>query len=240
MAVVGYDDTIGQQGAFEIINSWGDDWANAGFCWVEYADFNRFVAQSFSMVDLAVLKEDMAGSFVMETDRGERMTANYQKSSRRYSLKEDYPAKTRFRIYLKNDGPSYLYAFGFDQTGKTFKLFPHTSQTSAFIPYNKAHVPIPDDDHYFEIDDAKGRNELCVIYSNKEIDFDKLLADIERSSQDTLANERPLREVLEEALEDTETKIIPSEMTHYSADLFQFTSKRDDQSCAPIIISFGE
>jgi C1A family cysteine protease len=37
MCIVGFDDTkFG--GAFEIANSWGDDWANGGFIWIRYDD----------------------------------------------------------------------------------------------------------------------------------------------------------------------------------------------------------
>jgi len=37
MCIVGYDDTkFG--GAFEIVNSWGDDWGNNGFLWIKYND----------------------------------------------------------------------------------------------------------------------------------------------------------------------------------------------------------
>jgi hypothetical protein len=42
MCIIGYDDTkFG--GAFEIVNSWGNDWANDGFIWIRYNDiYNMF------------------------------------------------------------------------------------------------------------------------------------------------------------------------------------------------------
>jgi hypothetical protein len=40
MCIVGYDDTkFG--GAFEIVNSWGDNWANSGFIWIRYDDLYK-------------------------------------------------------------------------------------------------------------------------------------------------------------------------------------------------------
>lgn len=40
MCIVGYDDTkFG--GAFEIVNSWGVDWANGGFIWIRYDDLYK-------------------------------------------------------------------------------------------------------------------------------------------------------------------------------------------------------
>jgi len=40
MCIVGFDDTkFG--GAFEIVNSWGDNWANSGFIWIRYDDLYK-------------------------------------------------------------------------------------------------------------------------------------------------------------------------------------------------------
>ena len=40
MCIVGFDDTkFG--GAFEIVNSWGDDWANGGYIWIRYDDLYK-------------------------------------------------------------------------------------------------------------------------------------------------------------------------------------------------------
>ena len=46
MIVVGYDDNM-LGGAFEIMNSWGGEWGNAGFVWVRYEDFNWFCREAF-------------------------------------------------------------------------------------------------------------------------------------------------------------------------------------------------
>lgn len=41
MAIVGYDDQIAG-GAFRILNSWGNQWADGGFVWMKYADFTKY------------------------------------------------------------------------------------------------------------------------------------------------------------------------------------------------------
>ncbi|HXH18860.1 MAG TPA: C1 family peptidase [Chitinophagales bacterium] len=48
MCVVGYDDNK-YGGAFEIMNSWGQNWANGGYCWLKYADFKKFVVDAYYM-----------------------------------------------------------------------------------------------------------------------------------------------------------------------------------------------
>ena len=49
MVVVSYDDTK-EGGAFEIMNSWGDDWGQKGFLWVKYAHFAAHVKRAYTMV----------------------------------------------------------------------------------------------------------------------------------------------------------------------------------------------
>jgi hypothetical protein len=239
MAVVGYDDSKGTAGAFRIINSWGSGWGNNGFCWVEYKDFNRYMAQSYSMIDFPVYSKSMKGMFVMETRQGKLMLGRYDAGRKAYHLAGNHAKGTQFRIYLKNDGPTYLYAFGFDSTGKTFKLFPHEKGVSAYIPYNKAHVPIPDDDHYIEIDDAPGRNDLCVLYSMKELPVDQLLAAIEKQGEKILAEKMPLRAVVAQELKKLGHVIVPEKQTVYSPGAFQFSSQRQSESCVPLILEFG-
>jgi Papain family cysteine protease len=42
MAIVGYDDN---RRAFKIVNSWGTDWADGGFCWVDYDYFVKLLGK---------------------------------------------------------------------------------------------------------------------------------------------------------------------------------------------------
>lgn len=67
MVVVGYDD--GKQ-AFEILNSWGDQWGNGGFIWVKYADFAKYCTYAIQLIPGAPLGENEAligGSLMAET-----------------------------------------------------------------------------------------------------------------------------------------------------------------------------
>lgn len=46
LCVIGYDDDL-HGGAFRVINSFGNDWADHGFCWITYRDLARFVKYGF-------------------------------------------------------------------------------------------------------------------------------------------------------------------------------------------------
>lgn len=47
MTIVGYDDNKGPNGAFEVVNSWGDSWGNQGFIWIDY---NFMTSGDFAVV----------------------------------------------------------------------------------------------------------------------------------------------------------------------------------------------
>jgi hypothetical protein len=48
MVVVGYDDA---RRAFRLMNSWGNQWADGGYCWVEYEHFRRVVNEGYVAKD---------------------------------------------------------------------------------------------------------------------------------------------------------------------------------------------
>ena len=48
MVVCGYDDS---HKAFRLINSWGTQWCDAGFCWVDYDHFRRVVNEGYVVKD---------------------------------------------------------------------------------------------------------------------------------------------------------------------------------------------
>ena len=50
MAVIGYDDEKFEDGAFEIVNSWGKSWGNDGFMWIRYADYAKAVHYGFELI----------------------------------------------------------------------------------------------------------------------------------------------------------------------------------------------
>jgi hypothetical protein len=48
MVVVGYDD---DKNAFRLMNSWGQDWCEGGFCWVDYDFFRQVAKEAFVVKD---------------------------------------------------------------------------------------------------------------------------------------------------------------------------------------------
>ena len=61
MCCVGYEDSKGANGAFLIVNSWGKNWGDDGYCWVDYEFFtDKFVNAAYVIEsDKGGLSQDM-------------------------------------------------------------------------------------------------------------------------------------------------------------------------------------
>ena len=181
MCVIGYDDDK-YGGAFEIMNSWGLQWGNEGFIWVKYDDFHKFVKYAYEMIDFKSASNEVktysfSGSVKFVRSNGIESKAKYNNGL--YKITEPYKSGTKFRLYISNSSPTYVYAFGYDATEKTFTVFPHKENISAALTYSQNSVAIPDEDHYIQSDNTVGKDYLCVIYSKNALDIESVKKNVE-------------------------------------------------------------
>ena len=195
MCVVAYDDEkFG--GAFEIQNSWGQNWGNEGYIWIRYEDFARFTPYGFEFVDLPDARPELADlsgqiKFVLST--GKEMPFNLLLSKRGlqvvpvkttlgpltvYQSQDPYVSGTRFRMYISNNQPAYVYAISTDLSNEITKIFPYEEGISAALTDRKNDIAIPDEDHFIEFDNKPGKDFLCVLYSKNELDINDLVQKI--------------------------------------------------------------
>ncbi len=196
MCVVGYDDTK-DGGAFEIQNSWGQQWGNSGYIWIKYADFARFTWYAYEFIDLPLPKPqvaDLSGQIRLTLADGKDMPASLRVSTRGltvvpanttpgpltiYQTSQPYNSGTRFRIYISNNEPAYVYAISSDLSNAVTKIFPYEDGISAALTDKKNDVAIPDEDHFIEFDNKAGKDFLCVLYSKNALDINSLVKKIE-------------------------------------------------------------
>lgn len=179
MAIIGYDDNKAG-GAFEVMNSWGTEWGNAGFMWVKYSDMDYFCKYGFELLDRKAQsgkKYDLNGGLLFRESNGTEMTATH--NGRYYVMDKSYPSGTLFQVFVTNDEPAYVYAFGTDNTFKVEKLFPFNDKMIAYLPYKKNDVAIPDEDSYTMLDSASGASYYCFLYSIKPLPIDDIIRSIE-------------------------------------------------------------
>lgn len=176
MTVIGYDDgKFG--GAFELMNSWGTTWGNQGFIWIRYQDFANFVEEAYEMIELpsknpppaTAFSADLSGKLKIVTASGEEIKTIW--NGKCYEVERPIAAGTRFRLYFSNNEPAYFYVFGSDNQNHISQLFPHQVGVSPALTSKKSELAIPDEEHYLAVDERKGKDYLCIIYSKEMLDL---------------------------------------------------------------------
>jgi len=176
MCVVGYDDEQ-YGGAFEVQNSWGSDWGSGGYVWIRYADFNQYVYQAYELHQFETVNPNteisLAGSFRIQLDNGQEMKANL-KGDKTFEVDRAYRSGTRFRMYIGNNEPAYVYAFGVDGTAKTYQVFPHKPNVSPALTYKNNEVALPSETNHVRMDNNVGTDYLIVLYSKDQLNLDDI------------------------------------------------------------------
>lgn len=210
MVVIGYDDNK-YGGAFQILNSWGPNWAENGTVWVRYADYGANTKYGFEFylkpkpvpvkktepapvkktepapvkkTDPVPVKNEgknkFAGSLRLQLSTGETMQP--QLANGIYTMKGSYLSGTRYRVYLTNNEPAYVYVIASDKTKSVARVFPPDDLTSPALVYKSNNIALPNEQWFIEMDDTTGTDNLCVLYSQNALDISTLMSQIERGS----------------------------------------------------------
>lgn len=192
MVVVGYDDNK-YGGSMRVMNSWNTTWADRGFVWIPYADFNRNCIMALQAYgkrparptpvpgpdgvtpELAPL---LKGSLIFQQRDGTPMPAvlSNEKATSRYvgyRLARSYPSGTRFRFYITTNTECYLYAFATDLTGEITTILPFADNMSPLIGSNST-IAFPSERKVVRMDNQPGTDYLLMLYSEEPLDIEAL------------------------------------------------------------------
>ena len=175
MVVIGYDDHK-DGGSFKLMNSWGKSWGDNGFKWVRYQDFQYFVPYAYELISAPLPTEQvsMGGALAFIDSNGQKMKATYDKHRGIYVMNQSYYSGTRFNFIMTNKEPIYLYAFGLDALAKSKTIFPHNHKVSPYQGYTNSSIAFPDEFHYIQMDNTKGKDYVVVLYSKNPLKLDKI------------------------------------------------------------------
>ena len=197
MCVIGYDDNKAG-GAFQIMNSWGEYWGNKGFIWVKYSDFTKYVDFAFEMyvkktryqenidekkepkpTPIVNTMNELKGSMYLKLTTGEIITQKLKTSDELpiYQAKGKYLSGTKFRLYISNNAPAYVYVIASDLDNNVTKLFP-TGNVNASLNYSYNNIVLPDEEdprNIYYFDNNAGKDYFCVIYAAKELPIDNII-----------------------------------------------------------------
>ena len=231
MCVVGYDDDI-NGGSFLIMNSWGSTWGSGGFTWVKYSDYAQFVRYAIEMyVKKSIPVEqkkryNLAGNMYLKLSTGEKMIPylNNSTSIPYYKISGEYMSGTRYRVYISNNEPAYVYVIGSDLNNNVSKVFPPTNGISPALVYKSNNIAIPDEKWYIEMDNTVGKDYLCVLFSAVELPIDDIVAKIKGASGSFM-------EKLKYALGD---RLVSASETSYGNGEIRFSAK-SNATVVPLI-----
>jgi len=249
MCVIGYDDTK-DGGAFRIMNSWGTNWADNGFVWIKYADFANYCLYAYEMIELPKENPELAGSLVFKLIDGKDMPTvkklmtkgyivvdakivdNKKEALTAYIMKEMYTSGTKFRFYIKNNKPAYLYALASDSaTSIVNKIFPHKEDISPFLGYANSEIAIPSENAYIKMDEKKGVDYLCLFYSENALDIDNIVIEMNKL---TGSFSEKIITVLGE-------KLVPLNEVNYKSSEISFSAKLSSNKnfVVPLMVQIG-
>lgn len=181
LCIIGYDDEK-YGGAFEVINSWGTQWANEGFTWIRYEDLLDFTKYAYEVIDINKSKSNtfnFEGTINLSLNDNSLIEMT-KENNERFKTKLPLSTGTYFRIKVDNNSPAFMYVFGIDENQKLYKVFPHQDHISPALVYENNTVVIPGEENYIEIIGDPGKENLCILYSKESLDFGQLIYSLEK------------------------------------------------------------
>lgn len=225
LTVIGYDDTK-NGGAFEVMNSWGTDWGNNGFMWIRYDDFIEFVEGAYDVYVIPGGSSgiELGGSIEMNLVEGNTPMEIEQLSPGYYKIAHSYPSGTTFTIQIKNESPAFIYVFASDLTGGIYPFFPPNYTSAALSKATSFYVP--DANTPTIIDDTKGTDYLCVLFSKEDLDITGIYNTLGASSGD-------FKQKVTKAING---QLIPPESIRFKENTVGFKMVKSNKSVVMIII----
>jgi hypothetical protein len=193
MCVVGYNDNK-EGGAFEILNSWGTEWADSGYVWFKYSDFAKVSDEAYALkgliknskteknlnnFDLTITAYDSETKKnipILEVDNPEYNNKKISsKGAFAYTYNVEYPKNVNaIKLKIVNNLSEYLYVYAFNLNNFGYvSLVNSLKNDRNKIDNFGAGLNIPDNElSSIKVSDInKG---ACLVFSKFKIDYTQL------------------------------------------------------------------
>lgn len=229
MTIVGYDDTR-DGGAFEIINSWGTDWGNDGFFWINYTMFNKLTFEGYEILPFDPPPPprvvDMGGAARFIHISGEQI--GVIRTEIGYHLDRPLPSGTRFRVEAASDQAGYLYVIGGDSSGDFVRLFPRSDSTAPFT-HKGATLLLPGstEQHFSRLNDTTGTDYYILLFAQDPLDPTQLAERMARGSGSVINRLRA----------GLGTRLVPMDEMAFDTNSPRFDAASGEADVAAMVIS---
>ena len=190
MCVIGYDDYY-KGGAFQVMNSWGEEWGDNGIFWIRYNDFDYFTREAYGLYPMG--DADKVTSYRLDVEIGLLInsTGRYipldYKSGITYTSASTLTANTDFKVEITNSLECYTYIFGQETDGSSYVLFPYTEKHSPYCGITGTRM-FPKDYSLYP-DEVGEKDYIAIVVSVQKLDYNRL-NDAFNSAQGTTYSEK--------------------------------------------------
>lgn len=256
MCIVGYHEN---KQAFEIMNSWGEDWGNQGHIWVKYDDFAKYCKYAYLLImeeegEIALsntkisqihsLKGEFKYQMPVFNNESDKITFReievYKKSGYIYDLDRECEEGDMFQLVSRKISPNkYVYALSINSEGEVRIHWPRNAQfnhkhegynDSPIVPSKDAEIIIPNKNNAL-VKNTKGTDYLIVLYSSERIDdFGNI---VQKMVDKQNAVEKNLKSLLG-------SRLMALEDINFEQDRMKFNAEFSEGSIVPLILRADE
>ena len=188
MCVMGYDDNV-EGGAFQLMNSWGENWGDRGFAWVRYRDFEFFVKEAYGLYPMGSAQKPQNPNVLgvklglLNTTTANQYISLSKKTPNSFATQQVLPIGTKFKVEITNTEECYTYVFGQETDGTSYVLFPYTAKHSPYCGIVGTRL-FPKD-MSMQLDKVGNKDYIGIVVSKKELDYTTLNNQLKSSKQTT-------------------------------------------------------
>ena len=181
MCVIGYDDyKTKEEGAFEIMNSWGESWGKKGVFWIRYSDFEHFNREAYGLYPMGSSEKFTSEKLKAEIGLVVNKTGKYvpfrYKGGMTFQNTQPLKVDQDFKIEITNSIECYVYVFGEETDGSSYTLFPYTQKHSPYCGITGTRL-FPRDYSLYP-DNSGKKDHVAIVISKQKLDYNKLNAAI--------------------------------------------------------------
>ncbi len=175
LCVIGYDDYY-EGGAFQVMNSWGEEWGEDGLFWIRYNDFEYFTREAYGLYPMGNAEEISSELLEVEIGLILNSTGGYipfkQVDGTTFTTVNPVEPDKDFKVEITNSLECYTYIFGKETDGTSYVLFPYTRKHSPYCGVKGTRL-FPKD--YSLYPDNQGDTDyIAVIISRQKLDYNLL------------------------------------------------------------------